>query len=1809
MTLEAIPMTTRAILFLAICPAFLLLSCAPPDGETLRIVSDLPEGEIPRDRAIVIAFSRGVVPQDTVNRWTTTPFLDFAPPIRGKFVWQDTSRLVFSPDGPLAGDTEYRGTLNTKLLAELAGATSFEGESRFSFSTERFLLRGAEFFYDRIGEERKVGIKANLEFTYAVRPEDLALHLRVTLDGKEQPVGRVLTREESRVMAVEIGEVTRLEKEREIALDVAEGLVSPETQTRIKRDRPLVYTLPPLAELSIYGHEVGFDGTTSWIRIRTSQEVDAPSVKSSLTIEPLRRFTLQTQTDGFTIRGSFEPGTTFRLRLAEGMLSVLGGKLQNDYQAEIVVGDVQPSFGFASPHGQYMLLGGERVIEARTVNLSELTVRVSQVFQNNLVFFLDGGRYYDYYWEPWGGDASSRRRKYRYVVGNYGHQLSYDTIGVTAETNREVTTRLDLNPYLKTGYRGFFVVEIANPAQAWRSTSQLVVLSDLGLILKKGRKELMIFVVNLLTGDPVADATVQLLSTNNQVIGTAGTEGDGVARFPEFSREGLPLKIVTAEAGDDFTFLNLADHRVETSRFDVSGRRESPGLYDAFLYGDRNIYRPGEKVLLSGIVRDLGAPIPERMPVKLRVFNPQGKLVEEQQHLLNDQGSFETSFPTEATALTGEYRFDLVTGADRFLATYRVSLEEFVPDRLRVRLTPSSDVARPGDTLRYDLLALNFFGPPAAGRTWEFEGSFENLPYRSGLYPDFRFQDDAARQYAGPPLVVSGKTDGEGRAEIAFPLPKQLTSTGLLRARGRVAVFDESGRPVYQIARTTVFPRDYLIGLKYGGAYYVAPGSRQKMDIVAVDREDRPIPGFRAKIDLVRYEWHSVLRQHGGTGTLRYVSEKREILIRSDVLTLTNGPLEYTFAVTRSGEYSLRVSKEGETGYNQLTFHSYRWGTTDMTSFAVDPEARVEVVLDRETYAPGDRARVLFQTPFDGRLLVTVERNSVYSYRYLDVVDNAASLEIPVTEEFLPTVYIGAVLFRKIRESDIPLMAGHGFAPLLVERASNRLDVRIAAPGKIRPGTSQKVTVSVGNEKDVCVTLAAVDEGICQVKNYETPDPYAHFYARRALETETYDFFRDLIPEPRAKSSTGGGAAEMALRVNPLGVMRFKPVALWSGILRTDASGDAEVALDIPQFNGELRLMAVAYKENRFGSATRPMTVSDPVVITPALPRFLSPGDSLTMAITAFNTTGDPVALTFSVETSGPVEADRSRSLSLGPNEERSVDLRLRARAEIGPATVVVKTKAFGETLASATELSVRPVSPYVADVVTGFIDGGRSVEHAVPDLLLPYGREAYVSLSPFPVVNFARELKALIGYPHGCLEQIVSRAFPQVYLRDLAAVLDPGILEKGSPTYFVNEAIRKLVSMQMYDGGFLYWPGGGEANNWSTVYATHFLLEAKKAGYAVPGSVLDPALRAVAGIARSKATQDSYSRTGQRTVVRRIADKSCIYALYVLALSGNPERSVMNFYRRDPGLLTLDTRYLLGGAFSLSGDRGAYRELIPSQFALETAERTSGGNFDSPIRSNAIVLNVLLETDLNNPGIPRYLDYLSRAYGSRTWYSTQDNAFTLLAFGKAARVASGANVTGTVSVGETRHTYEGGDWSLPADLFGKKVRLETSGEGRVYYSIVTKGIRRDGEVAIQDRNLKVRREFFDRTGSAADPTAVRQNDLMIVRVTLTSSVNLLDNVAVTDLLPAGLEIENPRITETTAYPFIKNAASPEHLDIRDDRIIFYTSFTGRSRQQVFYYVVRAVSRGTFHYPALVAEAMYDGRYYSASGRGLLTVR
>ena len=1793
-------------------------SCSLFDRSALRVTSELPKGAIPTSGVLKFEFSRAVVLPESTNTWTTTPYIEFTPRIEGKFVWQDSSHLIFSPDALLPGDTKFKGKINSALLTKLAHATAFKGDEEFSFATESFLMKRAEFFYDRIDNKRTVGVKANLEFTYSVNPEDVGKNMTIEIDGAPHSAWKIVSNVQARIIPIEIGSMTQLEKSRKISIAIKEDLVSPETKTHLLMPEPFVYTLPGLEELKIYGHDAGLDGKEGIIKVSTSQEVDLPLVKSVVKISPDPSFTIESAGGmGFVIRGKFETATSYHLVIQKGLQSILGAKTQNDYEADIVIGDMNPTFSFAA-QGAYMLLSGSKSIAVKTVNLPKLNVRVSQVFQNNIVFFLEQGRSYDYGYESdeEGEGDYHPSRKYRFSVGNYGRGLESKTIDIQSPRNQEVTTNIDLSSYLRNDYKGFLLVEIASPNEGWRSTAKLISISDIGLIVKQSKQELTVFATGLNDNEPLSGVTINLISHNNQVMASLETNSDGAAIFKNFGQlqgEDFQLKVITASKGEDFNFINLPDYRVETSRFDVGGKIESDGQYDVFLYGDRKLYRPGEKLILTGIVRDQQNNVPGSFPVKVKMFNPRGSQVTEFMRTINEEGSFEVTYPLQLNMPTGDYRFDVFTGNDLFLTTYSVSVEDFVPDRIRVSMAADRHSASSGDSIGYSFQAFNFFGPPASGRSYEFEGTLTAAPYISKRFPEFWFANDGASDFTSQPVVSEGKTDDEGKGNETFTIPKDASSSGVLIARGRVGVFDESGRPVYQLATTIVHPNDYYIGVSKAMDYYVAPDVPQTIRLIAVNPDDAPIKDFHARVLLLRKEWHTVLRMHEQTNTLRYVSEMREVEIENKEVTLGDSPTPYTFTVPSvSGDYIVRISKKDGEGYNEFQFYSYSWGSTDVTSFQLDPEAKVDITFDKAAYEPGEKAHILFKTPFDGTMLVTVERNKVLSYRYLKAEKNTATMDLTVQDEFMPNVYIAAVLFRKVNTLTIPLLVGHGFAPLFAEKKSNKLSVSISAPEKIRPRGKQKLSVSIGGgEKNVFVTIAAVDEGILQVKEFATPDPYSWFYTRKALETQTFDFFRDLLPEiDKNKKSAAGGSdyEEKAKRTNPVAAMRFKPVSLWSGILRTNSDGEADVTFDVPEFSGELRIMAVAYKGGRFGFAEKRMKVADPVVVTPALPRFASPNDVITMPITAFNTTDKPVSVKFSISTEGPLVAAQSRaSLDINANQERYVNVTLKATDQIGKATVKVVTEALGESMESVTEIPVRPISPFVTECIAGSVSAGNAISLALSDQFLPNGRKSYLTVSPFPVANFSKELKYLVGYPHGCLEQTTSKAFPQIYLRDIAVLLDPSILEHGSPTYFVNEAITKITGMQADDGRFSYWPGGSEYNSWATVYATHFLVEAKKAGYSVPEATLKSALNAITTIARSKLMEDYYRQVNNKTEITRIADKSSVYALYILALAGQPELSIMNFYRTAPALLTPDTRYLLAGSFALSNDRKTFLELLPPQFVVEEPRRMSGGWFDSPIRANAIMLNVLLETDPSNPNIPRYMDYLSKSYEAHYWYSTQDDAFTLLAFGKAARRAGSGKFDGTITMpGNTQH-YSGGNQKYDISAVQGKIGFSLNGEGQVYYSLITEGVRRDGNVRIEDKNLRVRREFFNRFGAPIALDGVKQNSLVVIKITAATDVDRLDNVAISDLLPAGFEIENPRLVETTQYKFIQGESTPDYVDIRDDRINYYTNFNG-TRLRIFYYLVRAVSKGEFQYAPITAEAMYDGNYYSGSGRGVLKV-
>jgi uncharacterized protein YfaS (alpha-2-macroglobulin family) len=481
--------------------------------------------------------------------------------------------------------------------------------------------------------------------------------------------------------------------------------------------------------------------------------------------------------------------------------------------------------------------------------------------------------------------------------------------------------------------------------------------------------------------------------------------------------------------------------------------------------------------------------------------------------------------------------------------------------------------------------------------------------------------------------------------------------------------------------------------------------------------------------------------------------------------------------------------------------------------------------------------------------------------------------------------------------------------------------------------------------------------------------------------------------------------------------------------------------------------------------------------------------------------------------------------------------------------------------------------------------------------------------VSRFPAVQFAKQLKYLVGYPHGCIEQTVSKLFPQIYFEELAKLVAPEYFRTRNPVYYVNEGIKKIEALQLYDGALAYWQGGTESNWWGTVYAAHFLVEAKKAGYNVSEDVLNRLLKYLSKKTTEQKTFDYVSYTPTGRTISKIAMKEIIYSLYVLALAGNGDISTMNYYKSRPHLVSADCKYLLAGSFALMGKWNSYYEVVPNSFEPIKPEKQTGGNFDSEIRANAIMLNVLLEVEPSSSQIPHIIKYLTQS--AKHMYSTQESAFAFLALGKAAKINADANVKVEIYAdGSLLTLAENKDLTIDdKKLNNGKIMLKASGKGEVYYFWNTEGIKLNEKVKEEDSYVKIRRTFYGYSSKREITNNIfYQGELIVCKISLTGGERSAENIVITDLIPAGFQIENPRLNPATELSWQSSNPIPvQYLDIRDDRLLLFTNLQ-RNKTTEFYYLLRVVNLGSYQLPVIGAEAMYDQEFHSYYGAGIVKV-
>lgn len=1769
--------------------------------------------EVEVQQNLIFTFDKNIVADSLVDKWNETPFIEFTPAVKGKFRWSATNELVFSPETGFKPSTDYKAELTNKILDAAAEKLSFGDGASFAFHTPYLSFAGADVFWV-LNQQNQPEVRLNLNFNYPVNPEEVAKLAKVTIDGAEAGF-RANGAETSPVVQLAVPqEAARTFDAKPVSIKVAAGLRTPGSELEAK-ELTFESSVPDKNDFRILSVESEFDADEPFIHVYTNQTIGnkADEVKRLLSFTPAVNFNVEMLEYGFKVSGAFASDQAYKLVVNRNLKGVFGGALKADSEHTVAFGQVQPTIQFTAKKAIYLTNKGQKNVGVRILSIPKVNIKVYKVYQNNLLAYLresgelNSNQYEEEYYESgyFYGD-----------FGNYG-DLVYEKDQITTELKKaEGAYLLNLNLADTRPFKGIYVVQVQSLTDQWVRASKVVSLSDVGLIAKHTDQEVLVFANSIMTAAPLPNIDVTLVSTNNQEVYSLKTDASGVARFVDLPKKapGFQVGMVTALHGEDFNYMHFNQTAVSTSRYEVGGLRENETGLQAFVYGDRDLYRPDETMYLKTVVRDQSwAPVKD-LPIKLKVLLPNGKDFLNRKGVLSGQGTFETSVKLPASTVTGAYTVEIYTANDVLLNSKNINVEEFMPDRIKVNTNLDKEVANIGSTVRFSAQALNMFGPPASNRKWETDFSLGRKEVYFKDLPNYTFTLTGRSDISFENEVRDGMTDAEGRFSVDIEIPNTYKNVGLLEGKVYSTVFDESGRAVNRANRFDILTQPALYGIgKFD--YYVDLRRAVNLPLIAANHKGQVASNARARVQVVRFEWQNVLERDTYSNNYRYVSQRKEIIMTDKGITISGRNAAFPFVPNIAGEYQVRVMPEGTDGssYVARSFYAYEWGAAQSTSFEINREGQVDIELNKDSYLTGDEAELLFKTPFKGRLLVTVERNKVFDHFVLETDNKTAALKLPIKKEYLPNVYVAATLIKPMDNSAIPLTVAHGYRNLRIDAAENQLKLAIKAPQNSRANAKQEIVVQTEKaQSDVEVTLAVVDEGILILKNFATPDPYGFFFQQRALEVESYDLYPRLFPELKPMTRNyGADGYNLGKRLNPLANKRIKPLAFWSGTLKTDANGTARYTVDLPQFSGEVRIMAVAVKDGSFGSAEARMKVADPVVVSTALPLFMSPGDEVLVPVTLTNTTAKNAEAGAKITVSGALElvGEASQTVGVAANGEQQVLFRAKAKNEIGNGAVKIEVNALGEKFTEKIDLTVRPSTSLLKTSGSGQIEADKSTDLDLAKDYIVSSVDAKLLVSRSPVVQLAREMNYLVRYPYGCVEQTTSTAFPQLYLAELLPSISGGnAMNLRNATANVQEAIRRLQTMQLYNGGLSYWQGGTEESWWGSVYAAHFLMEARKAGYDVDTNLLDNLLGYLATKIKKKSTEDYYFfDAANERKLRRIAPKETFYSLYVLGLAGRPDASTMNYYKSNQQLLALDSKYLLATTYLLMGDRASYQRLLPTAFAGERSETMLGGSFYSFIRDEAIALNALIEVDPQNNQIGIMARHLSQQLRTSRYYNTQEVAFGLLALGKLAKKANASTATATVYAdGKKIADFNGPSLTLGNEVAGKKVRIDVKG-GPLYYFWEMEGLNSSGAFSEEDNFLKVRREYYDRRGNRLASPTFGQNDLVVVKLTLQSTGGTVPNVVLTDMLPAGLEIENPRISVIPGMDWIKGAANPEHFDFRDDRVNLFT--TALPETKSFYYVCRAVTRGTFRLGPVSADAMYNGEYHSYHGAGTVTVQ
>ena len=1520
---------------------------------------------------------------------------------------------------------------------------------------------------------------------------------------------------------------------------------------------------------------------------RFTQAVDLRDAGARIACEPPVAFHAAQEEwgNGVQLSGAFVPGQRYTLLFRQGLRSADGYPLEQEVRRSVVVQHRRPAVSIAVD-GRYLAPEGRLAVPVLAVNTREVVSSVSRVLPQNLVqLAMREAGLYDAWW---GGEA-------RAVVQALTARPTVQTNRLADACDQEQRLMLRLGELLPEPVRGVYLLEVGARDQAPRS--RLLCVSDIGLSARVEADAVTVWTTGLRAGRPAAGLRAELYGRNNLLLAQGVSDAQGLVRLGFDPAEGTPFLLVAKRAdGQDCTFLPLTEATEAGQPAEATRGYPDAAVCEAFVMTDREIYRPGETVFVQTLLRTRDGRPPAPFPVSLDVLKPDGRRFTGCALLPDALGASATQVALPDYVPSGTYRVQLkMPGGGALLGACAVRVESFVPPQIRVSLPELPAAARAGDRLAIKVRAEHLFGKPAAGLAAAADVTCSAAEFKPDGWAGYRF-GDAEKSLPFTQVRCGRQTLGEdGCAVFEAPLDAALRPPALVQAVVQGTVTETGGRTVSARAAVPLHAYPFYLGLKPEAGSVLRVGAPQAVRVAAVNPDgSRRTARVPLKVTLEQVSWISNLRKDRA-GLYQWSSERVKTPVAEGEAATGAEDALYRFTPQQAGAFVLTFTDPESQASSSWPFAAGAEGQAEGAWDRSCPE-RVELVFDKPEYAPGETARMQIRAPFGGHAWVSLMQERTLENRVLELTNNTAELVWSVSKAHAPNAEVTVSVVRPaVAESVWSAHRATGIAPLRVAPPSRRLKVRVAPEAAVwRPACVLPVRVAVTDAegrpaKGAKATVLAVDEGVCQLTDYRTPDPYAYFLETRAGGLAFHDVYRQLMPitDERmlgAASHVGGdGGDELLKRLNPVAARRFKPLALWRADVALDGEGKATVPFELPEFAGELRLMAVAWNGQATGAADAPVKIRRRLVVQPDLPRVLAPGDAAQLQVALHNESGAACGARVSVAVEGPLTCDAAaRTVELAAGASATAPLPVAALGRAGTGRVTVTVDGAGEHYAETIEVAVRPASAWRVTSEHLALKSGEERSFGPPPRVLSGSFSQTFSCSGRPEVNLLAALEYVSEYPYGCLEQTVSSVFPLLALGGVAERLPAwrDTLGEEAPAR-VNAALLRLFSMQRASG-FAMWPEVWEPDRRATVYAAHFLVEASKAGYPVSPRMLD------------EVVQMLESRLDDGTEL-------CAYSCHVLALAGRPDAGWTLRLFEQAGELSVESRLHLVRALIRSGEIPKAREV------LEGVKNVNG------LREAAFGLLAGLELDPQAPFVAVCCREIERARRVREghWGTTQDNALALLALGTYARAAADEPQVFTPVV-----TWAGGTcgaaatnafvWTGAAEAGA--VTLANRGPGLMYVTRRVKAVPEAADEPQADNGLRVRRAWLDLKGEPVAAGTLRRGDLVVVRLTVEPPEGGLDNVVVEDLLPACLEIETPDLSKAGTLAWVRpdSAAWVLHREARDDRLLL---FSRRFSEPVcFYYAARVVTPGEFAVPAVTASAMAAPELLSRSGAGRVTV-